>query len=117
CLISSHMRIVRPYVLPARRPPSSTLFPYTTLFRSALRRQRARELAATPGAARPPAAARSSSARGAARVPRPRPGPRGQTLAPLRSEEHTSELQSREKIVCRLQLEQTKKKSARVAGP
>src|SRR3712207_7201377 len=79
-----------------RRPPRSTLFPYTTLFRSALRRRgHARRLLARGLAARPrplPGA-----------VPRPAPvrGARGDE----RSEEHTSELQSRQYLVCRLLLE------------
>src|SRR5215208_8176957 len=64
------------FFLMIRRPPRSTLFPYTTLFRSA------------------------------------RPGPRGaparhpvERRVPGRSEEHTSELQSRGQLVCRLLLE------------
>src|SRR5438445_4259999 len=70
-----------------RRPPRSTLFPYTTLFRSSQPRPRAR-----------PARGR---------------GPRGPQRAPFRvrrSEEHTSELQSRQYLVCRLLLEKKKKK-------
>src|SRR2546429_6752207 len=67
-----------------RRPPRSTLFPYTTLFRSACRRRRGRERSA-PG---------SNGAR------RLRYG--------SRSEEHTSELQSRLHLVCRLLLEKKK---------
>src|SRR3712207_7477729 len=81
-----------------RRPPRSTLFPYTTLFRSHRR-------AGGRTAARPAAAAYSS------RVPRS-PCPAIQTLFRLRlrwrkprSEEHTSELQSRQYLVCRLLLE------------
>src|SRR5438067_12755931 len=76
------------FFLMIRRPPRSTLFPYTTLFRS----QRV-------GAdARLPAASLRS---------RPR---RSHPLAtdPLRSEEHTSELQSRFDLVCRLLLEKKK---------
>src|SRR3712207_8246714 len=84
-----------------RRPPRSTLFPYTTLFRSA--RVRAR---GDPPAARLPDPARRS--RGpveerAARVHRVRPVPRAEPG--VRSEEHTSELQSRQYLVCRLLLE------------
>src|SRR5262245_63616913 len=67
-----------------RRPPRSTLFPYTTLFRS-----RGRELG------RP------------LRDPRGRRGDRLRALA--RSEEHTSELQSLRHLVCRLLLEKKKK--------
>src|SRR2546430_5102548 len=73
-----------------RRPPRSTLFPYTTLFRSPPRRRarwaRARAAPTSPG--------RSGR----------RPGPRG----PARSEEHTSELQSQSNLVCRLLLEKKK---------
>src|SRR5436305_1502296 len=82
-----------------RRPPRSTLFPYTTLFRS-----------------RPRARARRARAR---RCPTPSlplpPTPPGQfteVATPtfcLRSEEHTSELQSRPHLVCRLLLEKKKK--------
>src|SRR5438132_9326433 len=72
-----------------RRPPRSTLFPYTTLFRS---RGRCR----APGG---PALRRL--ARGASRGRRPRDA---------RSEEHTSELQSHSDLVCRLLLEKKKKK-------
>src|SRR3712207_8069094 len=90
-----------------RRPPRSTLFPYTTLFRSwhgAPRRSGAARDA--PLAARPAAgggllvAARRVRASG--RVAR-----RGGPPAP-RSEEHTSELQSRQYLVCRLLLEKKK---------
>src|SRR6266511_5624599 len=68
------------FFLMIRRPPRSTLFPYTTLFRSGDRGRR-RQWRARTGA-----------------------GP------PIRSEEHTSELQSRENLVCRLLLEKKKKK-------
>src|SRR2546428_7915784 len=69
-----------------RRPPRSTLFPYTTLFRSCSTNCSA----ATSGAASRPSA-------WAAATPRPSPC--------SRSEEHTSELQSRSDLVCRLLLE------------
>src|SRR5258708_31608203 len=88
-----------------RRPPRSTLFPYTTLFRSecplnAARRSYAEELkyAAHIGS--------DAVVRAFAKVPRERflgPGPR--------SEEHTSELQSPDHLVCRLLLEKKKKQS------
>src|SRR5207249_11689514 len=77
-----------------RRPPTSTLFPYTTLFRS-----RHFPLAR-------PAATPSGYADVSATLPR-LSGPRPKTL---RSEEHTSELQSRFDLVCRLLLEKKKKK-------
>src|SRR2546427_6972029 len=81
-----------------RRPPKSTLFPYPTLFRSALAARRA-----APPAFRckdSPMAARKSSAPLIEVTAR-----RGQ---PLRSEEHTSELQSQSNLVCRLLLEKKK---------
>src|SRR2546430_3539928 len=71
-----------------RRPPRSTLFPYTTLFRSASWAGRARPAAPAPC----------------------RAGPRA-TVRGLRSEEHTSELQSQSNLVCRLLLEKKKKKT------
>src|SRR3712207_7139197 len=81
-----------------RRPPRSTLFPYTTLFRSAKSRP------ATPSRRRGRAAGRN----------RPWPARRCATSArrasraTARSEEHTSELQSRQYLVCRLLLEKKK---------
>src|SRR5437667_5632920 len=67
-----------------RRPPRSTLFPYTTLFRSTHRRRRLHRLG------------RDREAH--------------QSRAGARSEEHTSELQSHHDLVCRLLLEKKKKK-------
>src|SRR2546421_3965469 len=82
-----------------RRPPRSTLFPYTTLFRSRAHEHRPRLLVAIDR----------------------EPGPRvrraswrdvevAADLVAIRSEEHTSELQSRSDLVCRLLLEKKKKK-------
>src|SRR5438132_9134110 len=79
-----------------RLPPRSTLFPYTTLFRSGFRRVRRR------GRARPP----HGQAR-KARLPDP---PFVPDRVVARSEEHTSELQSHSDLVCRLLLEKKKKK-------
>src|SRR2546427_7717700 len=81
-----------------RRPPRSTLFPYTTLFRSVLRSPLRAELLG-------PAAARSERSSGASRRSAPHPR-RGNDR---RSEEHTSELQSQSNLVCRLLLEKKKK--------
>src|SRR2546427_2637525 len=91
-----------------RRPPRSTLFPYTTLFRSrnahpdrADRRRRLRRAGARDRQrplARPAAAA--------AGLP-------GDPHLAARSEEHTSELQSQSNLVCRLLLEKKKKKTLR----
>src|SRR5215510_10418733 len=74
-----------------RRPPRSTLFPYTTLFRSSSSRGRADTPPSSLGCA-----------------PVPRPGRRSATTRTRRSEEHTSELQSRGHLVCRLLLEKKK---------
>src|SRR5438874_10426419 len=88
------------------RPPASTLFPYTTLFRSALRRAGAPDDAALPGPARALAARAFRHRRGALRVAMgARSAPRRWRKARARSEEHTSELQSRRDLVCRLLLE------------
>src|SRR5258705_10150687 len=83
-----------------RRPPRSTLFPYTTLFRSA-----------GPSASRrrPSAAATACRIRSAGCRARP-----CAAALPWRSEEHTSELQSLRHLVCRLLLEK-KKRGHRVA--
>src|SRR6267378_7738072 len=77
--ISSLVSPICFFFLMIRRPPRSTLFPYTTLFRSAA--WRAPRL----------------------QIPPPRIAP-----PPRRSEEHTSELQSRRDLVCRLLLEKKK---------
>src|SRR3712207_8348101 len=91
-----------------RRPPRSTLFPYTTLFRSADGGGRAR--ARRPDRVRvvPRPAVSAGRVGGAAGV-RPRPRPAPARAAAGRSEEHTSELQSRQYLVCRLLLEKKKK--------
>src|SRR3712207_8431960 len=96
-----------------RRPPRSTLFPYTTLFRSeqpgehrherplqrGVREQRAHEVRDLE---------RDGERRHCARHAEQA---RGHDLADERSEEHTSELQSRQYLVCRLLLEKKKKKN------
>src|SRR3712207_7434062 len=82
-----------------RRPPRSTLFPYTTLFRSGSSWS-PRRPASTPSPAR---AAPKSLA------PRRPTLQRALRLPRTRSEEHTSELQSRQYLVCRLLLEKKKK--------
>src|SRR3712207_8778497 len=83
-----------------RRPPRSTLFPYTTLFRSlrSSRRNRRRRVVGT----RPPALCL-----GNAPAPVRKRRTRGR-ICLRRSEEHTSELQSRQYLVCRLLLEKKK---------
>src|SRR3712207_7029987 len=82
-----------------RRPPRSTLFPYTTLFRSP-RRRKAAGTRRSNGAVPPGAGARDVARRGARES--------GQRVPGERSEEHTSELQSRQYLVCRLLLEKKK---------
>src|SRR2546422_4209504 len=86
-----------------RRPPRSTLFPYTTLFRSSAGRRSAER---SPPA--PPPPPRGRRAPPAPAWP-PRPASAWRTRASFRSEEHTSELQSRLHLVCRLLLEKKKK--------
>src|SRR5690349_22804762 len=87
-----------------RLPPRSTLFPYTTLFRSA--ELCARALARGRGRSAPACLRRLREYSGAANDVRHRPLA-GDARA--RSEEHTSELQSRRDLVCRLLLEKKKK--------
>src|SRR3712207_6926382 len=85
-----------------RRPPRSTLFPYTTLFRSVAGRGRPGQL--VRGGLR--AGPRLAPRHGGARSPPGRPP--AFLPEPDRSEEHTSELQSRQYLVCRLLLEKKK---------
>src|SRR3712207_6955672 len=91
------------FFLMIRRPPRSTLFPYTTLFRSADDRL-ALVLALWLGHVAPGQPPRVLEDERAHVRPSRRPRPAG------RSEEHTSELQSRQYLVCRLLLEKKKKK-------
>src|SRR3712207_7500210 len=81
-----------------RRPPRSTLFPYTTLFRSVAPADRTNspEVTAASALVRPPEGRRSRA-------------PASAVSGRSRSEEHTSELQSRQYLVCRLLLEKKKK--------
>src|SRR5256885_7907117 len=89
------------FFLMIRRPPRSTLFPYTTLFRS--------HHAARGGARlRRASFRRHDGARAGAHQPQPD--------APCRSEEHTSELQSPCNLVCRLLLEKKKNADSVIAG-
>src|SRR2546427_2531435 len=84
-----------------RRPPRSTLFPYTTLFRS-LRPGQGRRV--------PPPLHRRGGGRGRRHLGPPCRRLRDLRLPRSRSEEHTSELQSQSNLVCRLLLEKKKKK-------
>src|SRR5438045_1180391 len=80
------------FFLMSRRPPRSTLFPYTTLFRSLCH-----------------------SGSGPPTGPRGKPAASARQAVPAeRSEEHTSELQSLRHLVCRLLLEKKKKKKKRI---
>src|SRR5690348_18052189 len=85
-----------------RRPPRSTLFPYTTLFRSAAPRDHHLGRAAAQVNERPLAPPGVAAGRAEEAQRRLAPG--------RRSEEHTSELQSPVHLVCRLLLEKKKKK-------
>src|SRR5258708_10373368 len=85
-----------------RRPPRSTLFPYTTLFRSLFRGEL---IEMAPMGAAHAWAIRKATAIFGSLFPPP------QHFINVRSEEHTSELQSPDHLVCRLLLEKKKKKS------
>src|SRR5947208_14028217 len=87
------------FFLLTRRPPRSTLFPYTTLFRSSGTWRRLPRRGT--GAAKPTGCAIGRRASSVSSTRRMR----------LRSEEHTSELQSPDHLVCRLLLEKKKKKN------
>src|SRR3712207_8073040 len=91
-----------------RRPPRSTLFPYTTLFRSLPHHDHLPPEVLHPRAARRTRGTRELGPQGRGHG-RSR-GPRGGLRRVRRSEEHTSELQSRQYLVCRLLLEKKKNK-------
>src|SRR3712207_8816220 len=93
-----------------RRPPRSTLFPYTTLFRSCVQALQQGEPLTEPGGSLDlPGRAYRHVYSGGGRVARHAVRARGGDRGPERSEEHTSELQSRQYLVCRLLLEKKKK--------
>src|SRR3712207_7417245 len=99
-----------------RRPPRSTLFPYTTLFRSEDRRDpiptdRVLERRRDRREHDPAGRGRERQVEEDRRQPRVLALERGERIERLRSEEHTSELQSRQYLVCRLLLEKKKKHS------
>src|SRR5690606_41776513 len=102
--ITSQCVCMRAFLCPPLVPPCSTVFPYTTLFRSGWHRwttgadpatRFSGADAATAGSGDGPARIRGAGRAAAA----------GTVAADARSEEHTSELQSRENLVCRLLLE------------
>src|SRR5260221_8528587 len=92
-----------------RRPPRSTLFPYTTLFRSSSAPARIAGTRATPGARAGELAEPDLLAFLGRLVDRVHQLHHRQDLVGVRSEEHTSELQSHSDLVCRLLLEKKKK--------
>src|SRR2546427_6736237 len=92
-----------------RRPPRSTLFPYTTLFRSGEDAERTRGDAGAAAQQRPLLARRPISDSGGRECAAARDGRGAAAIAEERSEEHTSELQSQSNLVCRLLLEKKKK--------
>src|SRR3712207_7949270 len=89
-----------------RRPPRSTLFPYTTLFRSACRRR-----CSSGGSCSPCSPACSTSTPSRPMTTSPRSPNMLTVVYGPRSEEHTSELQSRQYLVCRLLLEKNNKRA------
>src|SRR3712207_7798266 len=99
------------FFLMIRRPPRSTLFPYTTLFRSQLEVDRDRGAGDQRLECDGQAVAGEHGGVDAARE-LTQLLERGRHLPLRRSEEHTSELQSRQYLVCRLLLEKKKKKQA-----
>src|SRR5260370_16878666 len=98
-----------------RRPPRSTLFPYTTLFRSPPSASRTPPAPPFPPRRRSAAARRPGSP--AANGRRARRNPPPAPPAPVRSEEHTSELQSHLNLVCRLLLEKKKHNHKSILSP
>src|SRR5699024_12608915 len=111
-----HLALLSLFSVILLRPSCPPLFPYTTLFRSrrgraglpAWRQRSTRgrlRRGRTPGSHRPTAATCTNATAGA---------PAGQMSGRVRSEEHTSELQSRFDLVCRLLLEKKKEKRSKV---
>src|SRR2546427_7277336 len=105
CVYARHPSSIFFFFLMIRRPPRSTLFPYTTLFRSA---NRPRPLATAIDRHRAKAGHSDGSTAGE---------PINTVLRGsvcIRSEEHTSELQSQSNLVCRLLLEKKKKRERKL---
>src|SRR2546430_9161801 len=96
-LLTRHYSLSWFFFLMIRRPPRSTLFPYTTLFRSGFGRTPHRRHRSVRRPPREPCSATQTA------------------WTCTRSEEHTSELQSQSNLVCRLLLEK-KKKTSRFYG-
>src|SRR3712207_8102783 len=91
-----------------RRPPRSTLFPYTTLFRS-VQSTGVKSSHCQLNAPAVPAASTHTAAQPSGFPVNAAASPRSPSPSHARSEEHTSELQSRQYLVCRLLLEKKKK--------
>src|SRR2546430_5760784 len=104
------------FFLMIRRPPRSTLFPYTTLFRSHLEGRPLPPVCAVPGAALKRGAFVTLTERGALRGCIGHIAADRELGAVVRSEEHTSELQSQSNLVCRLLLEKKKMRRTRTPG-
>src|SRR2546430_17687350 len=96
--ITADMRVIIFFFLMIRRPPRSTLFPYTTLFRSRLETEKGERIDLKSRLLRQPYG-KARHIMGWVKAP---DGER------YRSEEHTSELQSQSNLVCRLLLEKKK---------
>src|SRR2546430_8160038 len=94
----SYQHVILFFFLMIRRPPRSTLFPYTTLFRSSVSTP-----FGTRSIVRPSRCGRCSAAHPSEHLPR--------------SEEHTSELQSQSNLVCRLLLEKKKNNMYKDSAP
>src|SRR5690606_41550683 len=104
-VLASYVILV--FFLMIRRPPRSTLFPYTTLLRS-------RKLRSwVTNTMLPANCLRNPSSQAMASMSRWLVGSSSSRMSGLRSEEHTSELQSRENLVCRLLLEKKKNRDKR----
>src|SRR3712207_8617100 len=91
-----------------RRPPRSTLFPYTTLFRSLMLNENGQIFESAGGQWNPWAPAQGKKFVDMVSVPL------YDAFEVVRSEEHTSELQSRQYLVCRLLLEKKKNQDTRI---
>src|SRR3712207_8490723 len=98
-----------------RRPPRSTLFPYTTLFRSEIAGSPRNAFRCSPRVGR--CGGIALDRRGGFPLTDPNQTTNAAARARGRSEEHTSELQSRQYLVCRLLLEKKKKKTTYVSTP
>src|SRR3712207_7476675 len=102
------------FFLMIRRPPRSTLFPYTTLFRSKSPKPSNPTLPPPVTPANPPEDSASEASEQENTPPEPVSGRHIYGDFIKRSEEHTSELQSRQYLVCRLLLEKKKKKQNKI---